>query len=153
MSATKFDEEFIHRLAKVLQDTGLSEIELENDGSRIRVARQVQISAMAPMPMISAPQNAPTAANAPGPAVAANAADHPGCVKSPMVGTAYAAAEPGKPAFIKVGDKVNKGQTLLIIEAMKVMNPIPAPNAGTVKEIVFKDAAAVEFGEPLVVIE
>ncbi len=154
MPATKFDEELIHRLAKVLQDTGLSEIEIENEGTRVRVARQMQISAMAPMPMVGGPAVMPQPANTAAPATAvANAADHPGCVKSPMVGTAYAAAEPGKPPFIKVGDKVNKGQTLLIIEAMKVMNPIPAPNAGTVKEIVFKDAAAVEFGEPLVVIE
>jgi acetyl-CoA carboxylase biotin carboxyl carrier protein len=154
MPATKFDEEFIHRLAKVLQDTGLSEIEIENEGSRIRVARQIQISAMTPMPMVGGAAMMPQPANTPAPAIAAaNPADHPGCVKSPMVGTAYGAPEPGKPAFVKIGDKVNKGQTLLIIEAMKVMNPIPAPNAGTVKEIVFKDGAAIEFGEPLVVIE
>lgn len=158
MPATKFDEDFIHRLAKVLQDTGLSEIEIENEGSRIRVARQIQISAMAPVPMVGnlamtpQPANIPAAAGITAPA-AANPADHPGCVKSPMVGTAYAAPEPGKPTFVKIGDKVNKGQTLLIIEAMKVMNPIPAPNAGTIKEIVFKDGAAIEFGEPLVVIE
>jgi len=152
MATNPLDEELIRRLANLLGETGLSELEIEQDNKRIRVARQINIAAMAPM--AAAPQPAATAAPAPAAAVSAiSAADHPGAIKSPMVGTAYGAPEPGKPPFIKTGDRVAKGQTLLIIEAMKVMNPITAANAGVVKDILFKDGQPVEFGEALVIIE
>ncbi len=149
MSAAKFDEEMIRRLATVLTETNLSEVEIEQDNLRVRVARHTNIS-MGMAPMMAA---APAAPVAPAAVTATSASNHPGAVKSPMVGTAYAAPEPGKPNFIKVGDRVNKGQTLLIVEAMKVMNPIPAPAAGTVTQILFTDTKPVEFDEPLVVIE
>ncbi|TAH38303.1 MAG: acetyl-CoA carboxylase biotin carboxyl carrier protein [Alphaproteobacteria bacterium] len=151
MSAAKFDEEMIRRLATVLTETNLSEVEIEQDNMRVRVARHTNISMGVPSVM-AAPAQVQTA-NAPAAVSATSAANHPGAVKSPMVGTAYAAPEPGKPAFIKVGDRVNKGQTLLIVEAMKVMNPIQAPNAGTVTQILFTDTKPVEFDEVLVVIE
>lgn len=150
MPADKFDDEYIRHLAKVLEETGLSEIEIERDNIKIRVARNVTITASVPVAQpMAMPQGAP--ANTPAPVE--NLAAHPGAVKSPMVGMAYAAAEPGKPPFIKVGDRVNKGQTLLIVEAMKVMNPIPAPMGGTIKQILFNDAKPIEFDEVLVVIE
>lgn len=150
MSQGKLDEDLIRRLAALLQETNLSELEIEQDSMRIRVARQITVQANAMMaPAAPAPVAQPAAA-AP---IAINVADHPGAVKSPMVGTAYAASEPGKAPFIKVGDRVNKGQTLLIVEAMKVMNPITAPNAGVIKDILFKDSQPVEFGEVLAVIE
>ena len=153
MPATKYDENLIRKLAKVLEETGLSEIEIENEGARVRVARQIGISA-ATIPAAATAGSAPFAAQTqPAPVIAVNLADHPGALKSPMVGTAYGASAPGAPAFIKLGDKVNKGQTLLIIEAMKVMNPIVAEKPGTVKDIAFKDGQPVEFGEVLVVIE
>ncbi len=148
MSAAKFDEELIRRLASVLTETNLSEIEIEQDNTRIRVARQIGVSVAAP---VAAAPTAPAPIAAP--VSAANAADLPGCVKSPMVGTAYASSEPGAAPFIKIGDRVNKGQTLLIVEAMKVMNPIQAPNAGVIRQILFADGKPVEFGEALVVIE
>jgi acetyl-CoA carboxylase biotin carboxyl carrier protein len=150
MATNPLDEDLIRRLANLLSETGLSELEIEQDNKRIRVARQINIAATAP---IAATQSAAAAAPAPAIVSAISAADHPGAIKSPMVGTAYGAAEPGKPPFIKSGDRVAKGQTLLIIEAMKVMNPIVAANAGVVKDILFKDGQPVEFGEALVVIE
>ncbi len=149
----------IRDLAKLLNETGLSEIEIERDGLKLRVARQVTVNATA----FAAPGAAPGVgqrAAGPGPAIAApppsagaDVANHPGCVKSPMVGTAYRAPEPGAAAFIEVGTRVSQGQTLLIIEAMKTMNHIPAPKAGTVTQILIENGQPVEFGEPLVVIE
>ena len=154
-------KELIRELAELLDKSTLSEIEVEEEDFRIRVAREVPSTvsyaapalhaAPAPMPMAAAaPAVAPAAAPA---AVAANPADHPGAVPSPMVGTAYASPSPGADVFVKVGDKVKEGDTLLIIEAMKVMNQITAPKAGTVKEIFFQDAQPVEFGEVLCIIE
>ena len=150
----KFDTALIRDLAVLLDETNLSEIELEQGDTRIRVARQMTISAPV---NVAAPMAAPTApAAAASPAAAEPAAEpaHAGTtVTSPMVGTAYLAAEPGAPAFIQVGDKVVEGQTILIIEAMKTMNHIPATKAGTVKQILVDDAQPVEFGEPLIIVE
>ncbi|MEE4013478.1 acetyl-CoA carboxylase biotin carboxyl carrier protein [Roseibium sp. FZY0029] len=150
----KFDTALIRDLAVLLDETNLSEIELEQGDTRIRVARQMSISAPV---NVAAPMAAPMApAAAPSQAAAAPAAEpaHAGTtVTSPMVGTAYLAAEPGAPAFIQVGDKVTEGQTILIIEAMKTMNHIPATKAGTVKQILVEDAQPVEFGEPLIIVE
>jgi acetyl-CoA carboxylase biotin carboxyl carrier protein len=145
------DQELIRELASLLQETGLSEIEIEREGLRVRVARQHVLSATT----IAAPVAATPAAAA---AASANAssedpAKHPGCVKSPMVGTAYLAPEPGAVPFIDVGTRVAQGQTILIIEAMKTMNHIPAPKAGTVTAILVGNGHPVEFGEPLVIIE
>src|SRR5690606_27467476 len=139
-----------------LKETELTEIEVEQDNLKIRVARQLTAApaavtyAAAPAPVAAAP----AAASATPAADAAPAAVAPkDAVKSPMVGTVYLSPQPGAAAFMKVGDTVKAGQTLLIIEAMKTMNPIPSPKAGVVKEILISDAQPVEFGEPLVVIE
>ena len=143
----------IRELAELLNETGLSEIELEREGLRLRVARQITAAAMIAAPTI---HHAATSGVAPahaGPAKPADAANHPGTVKSPMVGTAYRAAEPGAAPFVDVGTRVAQGQTLLIIEAMKTMNHIPAPRAGTVTQVFVDNGHPVEFGEPLVVIE
>ncbi len=148
-----FDKTLIRDLALLLDETNLSEIELEQKDFRVRVARQVTINASVPA---AAPVAAPAPAAAPAAAAPAAAQDitkHPGLVASPMVGTAYLAAEPGAANFVKVGDKVTAGQTIAIIEAMKTMNQIPAPHAGTVTQIIIGDAQPVEFGEPLMIIE
>ncbi|HZF33759.1 MAG TPA: acetyl-CoA carboxylase biotin carboxyl carrier protein subunit [Candidatus Angelobacter sp.] len=137
------DDALVRKLAALLADTGLTEIEYEVGEQRIRVSRGGTGVAVA----------APAAAVAPAAAKPAVAEDPPaGAVTSPMVGTAYAATEPGATPFVKVGDKVAKGQTLLIIEAMKVMNPIPAPHGGTIQEILFGDGRPVEYGEVLLVV-
>lgn len=151
MSKNQDDLDLVRRLAGMLNEAGLSEIEYEVDNRRIRVSR-----AIAP---IAAPVVMPGAVVAAGPgtvAAPAPAADdnnHPGAVKSPMVGTAYMSPEPGKPAFVAVGDKVAAGQTLLIIEAMKTFNPIKATKAGTVTKVVVENAQPVEFGQVLMVVE
>lgn len=144
------DPRLIRELAELLTETGLSEIEIDRGGMRIRVARSA-----APQMAFAA---APAAVSAAPPAAAQASAEsdlskHPGCVHSPMVGTAYLAPEPGAAAFIDVGTRVSQGQTLLIIEAMKTMNHIPAPKAGTVTRILIGNSQPVEFGEPLVIIE
>jgi acetyl-CoA carboxylase biotin carboxyl carrier protein len=150
------EQDAIRELALLLDETGLSEIEVEKSGLRIRVARTLnvvsQVGAAALPAAAPAVQAAGTAALAPAPSPA-DTANHPGAVKSPMVGTAYRATEPGAPPFIEIGARVAQGQTLLIIEAMKTMNHIPAPKAGTVTQILFENGQPVEFGEPLVVIE
>jgi acetyl-CoA carboxylase biotin carboxyl carrier protein len=141
----------IRELAGLLDETNLTEIEVEREGLRIRVARSPAVVA-APMPFAAAP----VAAAGPSAAVGADTSDvakHPGMVPSPMVGTAYVAPEPGAKPFVDVGSQVSAGETLLIIEAMKTMNQIPAPRAGTVKQILFEDGQPVEFGEPLMIIE
>jgi acetyl-CoA carboxylase biotin carboxyl carrier protein len=145
----------IRELAAVLNETGLSEIEIEREGLRLRVARQVSVTALATAAPVAQALTSPTsgAPAAAGAAKAADVANHPGTVKSPMVGTAYRAAEPGSAPFVEVGTRVAQGQTLLIIEAMKTMNHIPAPRAGTVVEVFIDNGQPVEFGEPLVVIE
>ena len=154
MSKFEMDTEFIRQLAKLLEETNLGEIEMADGDRKIRVARPAVIAA-APAPVVASIP-APAAAAAPlaaGAAPAADVAKNPGTVKSPMVGTAYLLPEPGKPAFVHVGDKVIAGQTLLIIEAMKTFNPIKAPKAGTVAQILIDNAQPVEFGEPLMIVE
>jgi len=144
------DHKLIHELTRLLDETGLTEIEIEQNGQRVRVAR----GAVAPAPVralsASAPTPHPLAESA---AVPLDPAKHPGVVISPMVGTAYISPEPGAKPFIEVGSKVKAGETLLIIEAMKTMNQIPAPHGGTVIQILFEDGQPVEFGEPLVIVE
>ncbi|MEE8499459.1 MAG: acetyl-CoA carboxylase biotin carboxyl carrier protein subunit [Kiloniellales bacterium] len=153
------DDDLIRRLAALLEETGLSEIEYEAEGQRIRVGRGGGPGSSGP-----AGPAPPAAASAAGPAPGAPLGaplDAPldaeavpaGAVTSPMVGTVYLAAEPGAPPLVKVGDKVTEGQTLLIIEAMKVMNPLAAPHAGTVTQILVSDGQPVEFGEPLLIVD
>jgi acetyl-CoA carboxylase biotin carboxyl carrier protein len=144
------DSALIRELALLLDETNLTEIEIERAGLRVRVARNVSIAASLPQPNLQQTVSAPAAA---APAAVADLAKHPGMVPSPMVGTAYWASEPGAKPFIEVGTKVSVGQTLLIIEAMKTMNQIPSPRAGTVTQILVEDGHPVEFGEPLVIIE
>src|ERR1700690_3342384 len=144
------DGALIRELALLLDETSLTEIEIERAGLRVRVARNVSIAASVPGAAPVAPAPLPATAVA---APAADMAKHPGAVPSPMVGTAYWASEPGAKPFIEVGSKVSVGQTLLIIEAMKTMNQIPSPRAGTVTQILIEDGQPVEFGEPLVIIE
>ncbi len=144
------DGALIRELALLLDETNLTEIEIERSGLRVRVARNVSIAAVAPASYAPAPAAQVAAAPAAAPA---DAGKHPGAVPSPMVGTVYLAPEPGARPFIEVGAKVTAGQTLLIIEAMKTMNQIPAPRAGTVTQVLVEDGSPVEFAEPLVVIE
>lgn len=156
--ADPIDARLVRKLADILTDTGLSEIEVEHEGLKIRVAKQLTAApityAAAPAP-VAAPVAAPAPAAAPaGDAVPAAAARPAGdTVNSPMVGTVYLQPQPDSPSFVKVGDTVAAGQTLMIVEAMKTMNPIPAPKAGKIAAILVADAQPVEFGEPLVIIE
>lgn len=156
---TNVDPGLVRELAAILNDTGLSEIEVEHGELRLRLARTLVAAAPAAAPAFVAAAPAPIAAAAPAPAPAAAApaaadmSKHPGAVPSPMVGTAYLSPEPGAPAFIKIGDSVNQGQTLMVVEAMKTFNPIPAPRAGKITAILVTDAQPVEFGEPLVILE
>jgi acetyl-CoA carboxylase biotin carboxyl carrier protein len=145
------DSALIRELALLLDETSLTEIEIERAGLRVRVARNISIAAGMPVgvPVVSASGAAASATVAAG----ADLSNHPGVVPSPMVGTAYWSPEPGAKPFIEVGTKVSAGQTLLIIEAMKTMNQIPSPRAGTVTQILVEDGQPVEFGEPLVIIE
>ena len=146
------DSALIRELALLLDDTNLTEIEIERAGLRLRVARNVTVAAAMPAAFHGAAA-APATAAASGVSADADLSKHPGVVPSPMVGTAYWAPEPGAKPFIEVGAKVSAGQTLLIIEAMKTMNQIPSPRAGTVTQILVEDGQPVEFGEPLVIIE
>lgn len=143
------DRDLIHELSKLLDETGLSEIEIEQDGQRVRVARGGTNVVQAAAPVrAAAPRPVAESVSAP-----LDPAKHPGVVTSPMVGTAYAAPEPGAKPFVEVGTKVKAGDTLLIIEAMKTMNQIPAPRAGSVVQVLFEDGQPVEFGQPLVIVE
>jgi len=151
-SKTTIDEDLVRQLANLLDETGLSEIEYGNDGLSIRVAKHAAITTVA------AP--AAGAGVAPGPEPAAAAvneepafADHPGAIASPMVGVVYTSPDPNTPAFIQVGDEVTAGQTIFLIEAMKVFNPIAAPRGGKVTRILVESETPVEFGEPLAIIE
>ncbi|MEC8177616.1 MAG: acetyl-CoA carboxylase biotin carboxyl carrier protein [Pseudomonadota bacterium] len=157
------DSQVIKDLAELLNATGLTEIEIESGGMRIKVARSGGHAATAYVPApppVETPVAAPAAAQASTEAAASSEsapaedpASHPGAVKSPMVGTAYLSPEPGTAAFIKVGDTVSEGQTLLIVEAMKTMNPIIAPRAGKITQIIVQNEQPVEFDQPLVIIE
>jgi acetyl-CoA carboxylase biotin carboxyl carrier protein len=146
------DSALIRELALLLDETNLTEIEVERAGLRVRVARNISIAASVPT-MVAPAASAAVAAATAAASAAADLAKHPGVVPSPMVGTAYWAPEPGAKPFIEVGTKVSAGQTLLIIEAMKTMNQIPSPRAGTVTQILVEDGQPVEFDEPLVIIE
>jgi acetyl-CoA carboxylase biotin carboxyl carrier protein len=146
------DRDLIRELAQLLDETGLSEIEIDRDDMRVRVARHIRADAAALAPAVAvAPQ--PTGAQAQTKTPANDPVEHPGSVRSPMVGTAYLAPDPKAPPFVEVGSRVTQGQTLLIVEAMKTMNHIPAPKAGTVTRILVGDKQPVEFGEPLMIIE
>jgi acetyl-CoA carboxylase biotin carboxyl carrier protein len=144
------DSALIRELALLLDETSLTEIEIERAGLRVRVARNISIAAGVSS---AVPMAASAIAAAPAGAPLADLSKHPGVVPSPMVGTAYWSPEPGAKPFIEVGSKVSAGQTLLIIEAMKTMNQIPSPRAGTVTQILVEDGQPVEFGEPLVIID
>ena len=151
------DTALVKALADILDEAGLAELEYETADLSVRLSRVSGAAHVAPVAAVAAPA-APVAAAPAAPAAApaadsADAASHPGAVTSPMVGTVYVAPEPDAPNFIEVGGTVKKGQTLLIVEAMKVMNPITAPADGTVKQILVQNAQPVEFGEVLVVIE
>ena len=157
------DSQVIKDLAELLNATGLTEIEIESGGMRIKVARsggQATTAYVPAPPPVETPVAAPAEAQATTGATASSEsapaedpATHPGAVKSPMVGTAYLSPEPGAAAFIKVGDTVSEGQTLLIVEAMKTMNPITAPRAGKITQIIVQNEQPVEFDQPLVIIE
>ncbi len=157
MSAMKIDHEAIKNLASLLNETGLSEIEVADGDKRVRVTKAINVQAFAAPQMM--PQVAPAnmaaapAAVGGGQVKAISADNHPGAVKSPMVGTAYLQSEPSAPKFISKGQTVKPGDTLLIIEAMKVMNPIKAEKGGTVVDILIDDAQPVEFGQVMVIIE
>ena len=145
------EQDLIRELAKLLDETGLSEIEVEREGMRVRVARQTVTHMVASggthVPTI------PASAPAPATAIVADPAKHPGVVPSPMVGTAYRSPGPGAKPFVDIGSVVKAGDPLLIIEAMKTMNQIPAPRGGTVTQFLFEDGQPVEYGEPLVIVE
>ncbi len=148
------DTKLVRELAELLGETGLSEIEVEDGDRKVRVARQMTAAAAPTTVAAVAPTTAPAAAPAPTTSEATDAADAPvaDAMTSPMVGTAYLSAEPGAKPFVSVGDSVNEGDTLLIVEAMKVMNPITSDRAGTVRQILVDNAQPIEFGQPLVVI-
>jgi acetyl-CoA carboxylase biotin carboxyl carrier protein len=141
------DAKAIRTLSDLLTETGLTEIEIEHNGARIRVARAGAIAAIASAPVMAAPAPAPAA-----PGTTPAAGPQAGAVTSPMVGTVYTSSEPGKPPLVKVGQQVKEGDTLFIVEAMKTMNPIPAPRSGTVKEICVENGTPVEFGQTLLIL-
>lgn len=151
----KIDTKAIKQLAKLLDETGLNEIEVAEGDQMIRVNKGMMMSGsavtQAAAPAMPSDPTVPQAANTAAPS--ADISNHPGAVASPMVGTAYAAPEPDAPNFVSKGANVNEGDTLLIIEAMKVMNPIKAPKSGTVTQVLFENGQPVEFGDVLVVIE
>jgi acetyl-CoA carboxylase biotin carboxyl carrier protein len=156
MSSMKIDHDAIKNLASLLNETGLTEIEVADGDKRLRVTKSVNVQSFAApqmMPQMAA-ANAPLAAVGDAGKVAAISADnHPGAVKSPMVGTVYLQSEPGAPKFAAKGQTVKAGDTLVIIEAMKVMNPIKAEKAGKVIDVLIDDAQPVEFGQVMLIIE
>jgi acetyl-CoA carboxylase biotin carboxyl carrier protein len=143
-----YDEDTIRGLAKLLDETGLTEIEIERDGQRIRIGRAARAVSVGAPALVATPGIAAVA-----PAAGADLAKHPGMLPSPMVGTAYLAPSPGAKPFVDVGQSVKAGDTVLIIEAMKTMNQIPAPRGGVVTQILVEDGQPVEFGEPMMIIE
>lgn len=147
--AMRIDVTLVRQLAELLDETQLTEIEVEDGDRKVRVARSVMVTAAAPAPAAASPVAAPAP---PAPAAAPEPAPAADAVKSPMVGTAYLSPEPGAAPFIAVGDAVAAGATIVIIEAMKVMNPITAPAAGTVRAILIDNGQPVEYDQPLVVI-
>lgn len=160
--SSQVDQDLIRAIAELLNKENLAEIEIEQDDFRVRVTRSYAsegVTYAAPAQYMAAPAPAPASIAPAGsvpaaaPAAAEDLASNPGTLTSPMVGTAYRSPEPGKAAFVEVGSKVSEGQTVVIIEAMKTMNQIPAHRSGTVTRILVEDAQPVEYGEPLVVIE
>ncbi|SDA31184.1 acetyl-CoA carboxylase biotin carboxyl carrier protein [Sphingomonas sp. NFR15] len=151
--AMRIDVDLVRQLAEMLDATDLTEIEVEDGDRKIRIARKAPPVAAAPMHYAAPAAAAPAAATAAAEIVASPAPSAANAVKSPMVGTAYLSAEPGAKPFVGIGDRVAAGETLLIVEAMKVMNPIVAPSAGTVKAILVENGQPVEFDQPLVVVE
>ena len=153
------DVEFIRALAELLRNNDLTEVEVmrdygEDNSMNVRVSRQVEMVAAAPVAVAAPAAVSAAPAAAPVPAAASDdPASHPGAVVSPMVGTVYLQPEPGAPSFVSVGAQISEGDTILIVEAMKTMNHIPAPKSGTVKRILVEDGATVEYGAPLVIIE
>ena len=141
------DEELIRTLARLLDETGLTEIEAQSGEARIRIARAPATQLVQAPAAVAAAPAAPAVAAAPAPA------DDPGAIKSPMVGTVYLSPQPNAPPFVQPGDRVSTGQTLMIVEAMKVMNPITAPRAGTVRQVLVGDGEPVEFAQPLVILD
>lgn len=141
------DKELVRELAELLEETGLGEIEIGDQGRTLRVARNAVVAAVAQAPAAEAP------ATGTGAEADEDLAAHPGAVTSPMVGTVFMAPEPGASPFVKVGDQVAAGDTLLIVEAMKTMNPIPAPRDGRVARILVANGAPVEFGEALMILD
>jgi acetyl-CoA carboxylase biotin carboxyl carrier protein len=153
MSEKKFpiDSDAIRTLAGLLDETGLTEISVEDGDRKLRVSRGGTVMASAPLPLQAGP--APISGDAAGESRAESDSNHPGAVKSPMVGTVYTAPEPGAPAYVKVGDTVSEGDTLVIIEAMKVMNPIRAPRGGKVTRLLIENGSPVEYGQVLMVLD
>jgi acetyl-CoA carboxylase biotin carboxyl carrier protein len=151
-SNLKIDAEAIRELARLLDETGLTEIEVEDTGQRLRVARGGLVATALPGPATAVPAQ-PGAGDGSAADGEAVEADHPGAVISPMVGTAYLAPEPGAASFVKPGDQVHEGETLLIVEAMKVMNPIRAPKDGTVSRILIENGSPVEYGQLLMILD
>ena len=148
------DQELIRELAQLLTETGLTEIEIDREGMRVRVVRQFTSAlAAAPVPATAVDPSSGTPSQPQPSAGEEDPGKHPGCVRSPMVGVAYLSPEPGAPPFASVGARVTQGQTLMIIEAMKTMNHIPAPKAGVVTRVLVGNSQPVEFGEPLAIIE
>jgi acetyl-CoA carboxylase biotin carboxyl carrier protein len=160
MTKLKVDVDTVRELANLLADTGLTEIEIEQDDIKLRLERKVQQTVVASVPAAApspspAPAAAPAAAPGTSPAAPSASDAHPGAteVLSPMVGTAYVSPEPGAAEFVKVGDTVTQGQTMLIIEAMKTMNPVPAPKAGKVVAVLIENEQPVEYEQPLFLIQ
>ena len=148
----QIDADLVRQLAQLLNENDLTEIEVEHGDRRIAVKRQI-FAAAAPGPAAPAYAVAPAAAPGAPPTDEANAGSHPGTVKSPMVGTAFLAPEPGAQPFVSAGSRVEAGDTLLIVEAMKVMNPITAPRGGTIKQVFVQDSQPVEYDQPLLILE
>ena len=153
MPPMTIDHEAIKKLAALLNETGLSEIEITEGDKSLRVTKSLQVQTYAAAPQSFAPAAAPTVAATSASVSALSADNHPGAVKSPMVGTVYLQSDPGAPRFVTKGSKVKQGDTLCIIEAMKVMNPIKADKGGTVGDVLVDDAQPVEFGQVMFIIE
>ncbi|HET9149548.1 MAG TPA: acetyl-CoA carboxylase biotin carboxyl carrier protein [Alphaproteobacteria bacterium] len=154
MARMSVDEELVRHLARLLEETGLTELEYDTGKVRVRLSRGGGAQMVVSAPLVAQQNTALSSTAAPAAAPASiEASSHPGAVTAPMVGTVYAAPEPGAPPFVKAGDRVSEGQTLFIIEAMKTMNPIRAPRAGTVTQIFAVNAQPVEYGEVLLILE
>ena len=152
-SGMQIEPDLVRQLAELLDETQLTEIEVQDGDRKIRVARSISHGSASPTYVPAPAAAAPSAAPAPAPVAEAPAGDHQGAVKSPMVGTVYLSAEPGSEPFVSVGSKVSEGETLLIVEAMKVMNSIAATRAGTVRAVLVENGQPVEYDQPLVIVE